>query len=440
MSESRQKVPAERTRFDRDRVSAFLSFTWQRFIEDRCLQVAGALSFTTVFAIVPLTTAILGILAVFPGFAGWRQRLTDFAFRNFIPAAGGTVQNYLTQFAGNASKATVVGVLVLLLSAIALMMSIEDAFNRIWRVSTPRSASSRFVVYWSTLTLGPLLLVAALAVSSYLLALPFIDAAGAQLSIKARALSVLPFLIVWTALLAGYMAIPNRTVRFRHAALGSLLAAALFEVAKRGFAFYVTGYANYEEIYGALAMVPVFIIWIYLSWMIVLFGASLTASLSAFDYRPPDLRLPPGQEFTGLLRVLGHFAAAQRRGTGLHSETLLAAEPYLTDDLLQGYLCDLYLAGLAQRSESGEWVLVRDLASASLLDVYQASGYRLPLDAPHLPGDQHQRPTELLTRLADAVRSGLDVPLSELFAPVDRSIEGASAGPQANPSSASESP
>ncbi|MGA8277982.1 MAG: YihY family inner membrane protein [Rhodanobacteraceae bacterium] len=422
MSKDNAKDAAKNPRYDRERVSAFFSFTWHRFIEDRCLQVAGALSLTTVFAIVPLTTAILGILAVFPGFAGWRQKLTDFAFANFIPAAGGTVQNYLTQFASNASKATIVGVLVLLFSAIALMMSIEDAFNRIWRVQTTRSASSRFVVYWSTLTLGPLLLVAALAVSSYLLALPFIDVAGSQLSIRARALSVLPFLIVWTALLGGYMAIPNRTVRFRHAALGSMLAAALFEVVKRGFAFYVTGYANYEEIYGALAMVPVFIIWIYLSWMIVLFGASLTASLSAFDYRPPELRLPPGQEFAGLLRVLGHFAAAQRRGSGLHSETLLAAEPYLTDELLQRYLSDLYRAGLVRRSESGEWVLIRDLASARLLDVYEAGKYRLPLDAPHLVGDERQRTTELLTELADRLRHGLDVPLDELFAPAPRPV------------------
>ncbi|HET6545778.1 MAG TPA: YihY family inner membrane protein [Rhodanobacteraceae bacterium] len=422
MSRDRAK-PAGKLHYDRERVGAFLHFTWQRFIEDRCLQAAGALSFTTVFAIVPLTTAILGILAAFPGFADWRRRLTDFVFSNFVPAAGSAVQDYITQFAGNASKATVVGVLVLLFSAIALMMSIEDAFNRIWRVQTMRSASSRFVVYWSTLTLGPLLLVAAVAISSYLLALPFIGAAGAQFSLKLRVLSVLPFVIVWAALLAAYMAIPNRTVQFRHAVWGSLLAALLFEAAKRGFALYVTRYANYEQIYGALAMAPVFIIWIYLSWVIVLFGASITASLTAFDYRPATLHLPPGQEFAGLLRVLGHFAAAQRQGNGLHSDTLLAAEPYLTDDLLQRYLGDLHRAGLARRSENGEWVLVRDLGSATLLDIYEQGAYRLPLTEVRLAGDQRKRAGDLLAHLAGELRRGLDVPLSELFAPPGRSVD-----------------
>ena len=114
-----------RTRYDRERVSAFLEFTWHRFLEDRCMQTAGALSFTAVFALVPLTAAILGILAAFPGFAGWREQITQWVFDNFVPAAGSTVQGYITQFADNASKATAVGVLVLLASSISLMTGTE---------------------------------------------------------------------------------------------------------------------------------------------------------------------------------------------------------------------------------------------------------------------------------------------------------------------------
>jgi membrane protein len=406
---------ARKLRFDREKSLALLRFTWHRFLEDRCMQTAGALAYTSVFALVPLTAAVLGILAAFPVFAQWRDQVTIWVFTNFVPAAGDAVQSYITEFAANASKATAIGVLVLLFSAIALMMSIEDAFNRIWRVPTPRPAVSRFIIYWTTLTLGPLLVVAALAISSYVIALPLIGEAAGQISLKARVLSVLPFLIVWSTLVAAYMVIPNRELRLRHALIGGLFAALLFEGAKRGFAWYATR-ANYQEVYGAIAIVPIFILWIYLSWAIVLFGASLTASLSAFDYRPRSVRLKRGEEFAGLLRVLEHFAAAQRDGRGLSSETLCAAEPFLTDDLLQRYLGDLHRVGLIRRSEVGEWMVVRDLSSVRLLEIYEEGSYRLPYEAVASPNASLPA-AKLLARLAADVRRGLDVPLSELFPP-----------------------
>lgn len=406
-----------RTLRDRERVLTFLRFTWHRFLEDRCMQAAGALSFTSVFALVPLTAAVLGILAAFPGFVGWREKLTGWVFNNFVPAAGSTVQEYLTQFADNASKATAVGILVLLFSAISLMMSIEDAFNRIWRVTASRSASARVLVYWAALTAGPLLLVAALAVSSYALALPFIDVADAQFSIKARVLSILPFLIVYTALVAAYVVIPNRSVRLRFALVGAFIAAVLFEAAKRGFALYATQYASYQVVYGTLAMVPIFIFWIYLSWTIVLFGASITASLSAFQYRPLALRLPPGQEFAGLARIVAHFTVAQRAGAGLHSDTLLQAEPFLTDDLLHRYLGDMQRVGMIRRSEVGEWIVSRDLSAITLAELYEHGGYRVPAHHAEASALVRSAATPLLDALTLHTCHALDVPLADLFPP-----------------------
>lgn len=401
-------------RYDREHTIAFFRFTWERFIEDRCLQTAGALAYTTLFALVPLTAAILGILAAFPVFAEWREQLTAFVFQNFVPATGDVVQGYLTEFAANASKATAIGVLVLIFSAIALMMSIEDAFNRIWRVATDRRATSRFVIYWTALSLGPLLVVAALAISSYVIAIPFIDVAAAQFSIKARVLSALPFVIVWTAMIAGYTVIPNRGVRFRDALVGGLIAALLFEAAKRSFAWYATGLASYEQVYGALSIVPIFIFWIYLSWVIVLLGASITASLSAFDYRPAAMRLAAGQELTGLVRLIGHFADAHRDGRGLRSEELRAKEPFLTDDLLQRYLADLCRISLIRRTELGEWILARDLDRVSLLDLYVEGGYRLPINDVPLPGDDAGETPPALRELATALRERLGVPLAAI--------------------------
>lgn len=407
----------------RERSLAFLEFTWHRFLEDRCLQTAGALAFTTLFALVPLTAAILGILAAFPVFEEWRIRLTSWVFNNFVPAAGDVIQAYLTEFATNASKATAIGILVLVFSAISLMMSVEDAFNRIWRVKNNRGPASRFVIYWTALSLGPMLLVAALAISSYLIALPFIDAAAAQWSIKDRALSALPFLIVWVALSTAYTVIPNRTVRFRDALVGSLIAAILFESAKHGFAWYASDMANYQQVYGALSIVPIFFFWLYLSWIIVLFGASITASLSAFDYRHADDRISADQELAGLLRVIGQLLAAHREGRGLHSEELLRREPYLTDDLLQRYLADLCEVAVIRRTETGEWLLSRDLRTITLLDLYRECGYRLPVGSQVLPG---QSPTESAERpfqdLSMSLRQQLDIPLAE-FVPIPTASE-----------------
>ena len=405
-------------RLDRHHTLAFLRFIVRRFLDDRCQQSAGALACTTLFAIVPLTAALIGILSGFPAFAEWRDRITEFIFQNFVPATGEAVRGYLTQFADNANKATALGVIVLIVSTLALMLSIEDAFNRIWRVPTNRPVGIRFVMYWTVLSLGPALLIVALALSTYLLALPLFGDVQALEPLRSGVLDSLPFLIEWIALIAAYRLIPNRSVHWRDAAIGALVAALMFEAAKRAFSWYVVSGANYQQVYGALAVVPIFILWIYFSWVIVLLGASLTASLTAFDYRPRSRRMPSGEEFRGLVRVLAYFAAAQRAGVGLHSEILRDSEPFLTDDLVQRYLADLHGAGMIQRNDAGEWMLTRDLASVSLYDIYAACDYRLPLgDGLPVTSDSPSdaEATALLAYVAGDARTALSVPLAEIF-------------------------
>ena len=406
-------------RIDRDRLHAFGLFLWQRFVSDKCFETAGALSYTTLFAIVPLLTTVLAILAAFPVFAEWRMAASDFAFRNFVPAAGATVQNYLMQFATNASKLTAIGILFLLVSALMMMSSIEDRFNRIWRVQTARGGGSRLLLYWAALTIGPLLIVAALALLSRLV--PLAPQANAAPSLFAAELfALLPFALTWLALLAMYMLVPNRAVAFRHAGIAALIAAILFQVARVLFALYVQKVPSYQQVYGALAAAPIFLIWVYLSWVIVLLGASMAAAMAAFEYRPVSDRLPPGCEFIGLLRVLRHFADAQRGGTGLHSAELCRRERFLADDLLQRYLGDLHRAGLLTRAESGEWVLSRDLAAVDLADLYRVGGYRLPLEEDSvrraLTGLTPQA-REAIVAAIESLRAHLSTPLAALFPP-----------------------
>jgi membrane protein len=370
-------------RADRERVQSFLRFLLRRFIDDNCFLTAGALSYTTLLALVPLTAAILGVIAMFPVYERWGDALTIFLFTNFVPKAAANVADYIKTFASSARGLTGFGAAGVLLSSLLTMSSIEDAFNRIWRVPTPRKPLARFLLYWAALTLGPLLAVLSLAISSYLFSLPMV-AAAEQSALLKFSLSLVPALLELIAFSAAYAVIPNRSVGLRFALAGGVLATLLFEIAKYAIAYYLTR-ASYQQIYGALAVIPIFLLWIWVSWLVVLLGATLAATLAAFRYQPTALRLPKGFEFYGLLRLLGRFAEARVHGRGLHTMDMHVLEPILTDDLLQSMLCVLCEIDVLCRTESAEWVLARDLDEVSMGELYEAVGLRIPVADTQLP-------------------------------------------------------
>jgi membrane protein len=364
----------------RERAFAFAAFVWHRFLDEDCFSAAGSLSFTTVFALVPLTTAIFGILAAFPVFQQWSNALTDFVFANFVPAAAKAMQTYLVDFAGNASKLTSAGVIALVVSALLMMSSVEQSFNRIFRAPPRRRQLARFVVFWTVLSLGPILVAASLGLSSYLFALPGLDTATSELHLVERLLRLLPTVVTWSALTLAYLVIPNGAVRLRHAVAGAVLAGVLFELTKQVFAQYLAS-ASYEQIYGVLAAVPIFLLWIYVSWVVVLIGASITASLSAFRYVPRDLRISAGLEFAALLRVFAQVAAGSRAGLPPGRNALAAGEPHLSDAQLDRMLGELRDLRCAYRTDSGNWVLLRDPAAVTLAELFEAGPYRWPTAA-----------------------------------------------------------
>lgn len=403
---------------DRDRIRAFGHFLWRRFVDDRCFETAGALSYTTLFALVPLLAAVFGILTILPSFQGMSEHLQHFIFRNFVPAAGRSVQHYLIQFAGNASKLTTIGIVVFLVTSLAMLANIEERFNRIWRVSVRRSPVSRVLMYWAALTLGPLLVVAGLALTSYITALPLLGHSGDHVAWRRHLWGVLPFLVTLAGLFIMYELVPHRRVPWRHGAFGALLAALLFTFAKWAFSLYVSNVPSYQQIYGQLAVIPIFLVWVFLSWVIVLLGASITASISAFDYRPKEKELPMGWEFFGLLHVLKHFVHLQREGHGISEEALLHCEPFMTDDLLQRYLVDLQRHDLVRCMEDDNWVMVRNLDEVPLAELYRAGRYHLPLDVGVLQTVADGLPSALsdvLDDVIDRLRDQMHRPLGEFF-------------------------
>lgn len=407
----RRRIPAH----IREPLGAFSKFVWHRYVEDRCFDTAGVLAYASVFALVPLSVAIFGIFAAFPVFEAMSTRLTEFLFTNFLPTAARAVEDYLRQFADSAARLTSVGVIALLVSALWMMKSIEDTFNRIWRVSAPRPGLSRVLVYWTVLTLGPLLAVSSLALSSYLLSLSVLGS-DQEPTWGPRLLSLVPLLVELAAFTLAYAIIPNRRVFFRHALAGGVLATVLFEFAKRGFAYYLQQVPSYEQIYGTIAVLPIFLIWLYLSWVVILLGASIAASLSAFRYQRKDLLLPTGFELVGLLRLVGRLHEAQGRGVAISVEALQASEPSLSDDLLMRLLGILRAGYIVQPNEVGDWLLARDLDGLTVGELVDASGLRIPLTPMALMGSQDalgQQVKAILDSLREPLKSALGQPLSQ---------------------------
>ena len=182
-----------------------------------------------------------------------------------------------------------------------------------------------------------------------------------------------------------YRVVPHRTVHWRHAFAGAVLAVLMFELVKGGLGLFLGSFRSYETIYGTVAFVPIFLIWVFLGWVSILLGASLGSSISAFRYQPVSMRLPEGYELYGILRMLGRFAQAREKGEGLHSDDIARMEPMLTDALVQQLLAELEEIKLLSRAETGEWLLARDLGVLSLGELYETFQLRIPVAEAHLP-------------------------------------------------------
>jgi membrane protein len=278
----------------------FAMAVMRRFERDRCSRVAGALAFTTVLAIVPLTAVGFAVLSIFPVFEKWMITVQQFIYGNFVPAASDVVSRYLQQFAANAGKLTVVGSLFLFVTAVMLIDTIEQAFNDIWHVRRKRKLVRRVTAYWAVITLGPLLMGLSLSITSYFASLPLFSQQPVLSGARRVLLGSAPILFEWAAFVLLYAIVPNCTVRIQHALAGAVVATVFFEIAKFFFRVFMTSTTNYSAVYGAVAALPVFLLWIYLSWVVILIGAQVTAALPQWVRRQA---VKQGQSGTGTART-----------------------------------------------------------------------------------------------------------------------------------------
>jgi len=374
------------------------------------MQIASSLTYTTLLAIVPLVTVALTLISAFPVFAGWMKQLHAFLLQNLLPESAHLIARYGEQFTANAAQLTAVGIAFLAVTAILMLLTIEHAFNQIWRVYRTRTTVQRIFVYWALLTIGPVLIGASLSLTSWLVSLSMglvkeIPGAGVGL------LRVVPVILIWIALTILYLAMPNRRVLVRDAMAGGLLAALAFEAMKRGFALYITQFPTYKLVYGAFASLPIFLLWVYLSWLVVLTGAIFVAVLPEWRQQSWQGESAPGTQFFDALHILGLLRSAHRDGSVLTLRQLHAAVK-LRIDQIEWMLDAMSAAKWIGRVGPG-WALIRDPRGIRVVDVYRLFVFR---GGPRIEGQATAAHIDAYAQmLAGKIEEHMAMSLEDLF-------------------------
>ncbi|WP_216674770.1 YihY family inner membrane protein [Paraburkholderia elongata] len=410
-----------RVRFDLDTLKRLAQFAAKRSGEDRIPQVAGSLTFTTMLALVPLATVAFALFTAFPLFSSFQMSLQIFLADHLMPEQlNSQIFDYLNQFAAKAKGLTTIGMIFLFVTAVMTMMTVESAFNVIWRVRKARPIAQRILVYWAIITLGPILIGVSLSISSYLFTRsmafttavqhipPVIDWAltGAALPLTALAFTML------------YVFLPNCRVEWRDAVIGGVAAAIAFELAKRGFGYYVRRIPTYTTVYGAFAAVPLFLLWMYLCWFIALAGAMIASALPAIrigQFHRPTFE---GSDLFDSLELLARLSEARDAGkrgyTVPELSRMLRREMDTTIRLLQKLEEIEWIARLQDDDTRPHFLLLANLAQITverLFDLFVIDRaeleYQLELDSTRVDGQ---------TLLAALENDKLKVTLATLLA------------------------
>jgi membrane protein len=393
-------------------IKAFLHLWLHHFSQDGGIRHVAALTYTTLLSLVPLMTVILALFSIFPVSERVGEQVENFLFQNFVPAAGEAVQQHLKNFSQKAAQLTGVGFLFLILVALLLMNNIDKAFNTIWHVRRKRSPLAQFTVYWAILSLGPILIAISVGVTSYLVSIPFFNEAEAVAMVRSRLLSMMPIMISALAFTLLYALVPNRSVALRHALAGGVLAALLFEGTKRGFALYITTFPTYEAIYGTLAVIPIFLIWIYLSWLVTLLGAEFTYCLGVYRYDWRETMQQRGDRFLFAVNLLQQLRESQHQGVSSATRQLQGQLQHATEEQLEAILLSLQRAHLVLQTDDKGWVLARDLREVTVAELYNSDDYVIPgtRDVKTVP----DKLNKLIIKINSDLQQTMNLPLDEI--------------------------
>ena len=355
----------------------FVLFVIRRFEADRCREQAGSLTYTTLFAVVPMLTVFLVIISSIKALEPARQQLQLLIYSNFLPKTTIAFDKALNAFTDKSSNLTVIGVLFLFITTVMMLTSIETVFNRIWRVKETRGGILGFMRYWTIISLGPILLGSAFVISSTAASLNVLsnNFSGYELDgafvfwCISFSLTILGFFILnWT--------IPNRSVPIKAAFFAGTFSATLFEMLKHLFGFVMSNFTSYEIIYGAFAAVPIFLLWIFLSWNIVLLGVEISYALTAFNADTHKQR--KRHAVIMLLDLLELFYQKQNVGQSVNESEALEVLGREEIGRWPSYVQILEKQHLIMRTDDNNYVLVRNLSQIDFWSFYSALPYPLP--------------------------------------------------------------
>lgn len=392
---------------------AFVTHLARRYRSDGCSEHAAALTYTTLFALVPLMTLMYAMLSLVPSFQGLGSQIEQLLFNNLVPSSGIEVQNYLRDFSVQARNLGAVGGLILIATSYLMLTAVEKAFNRIWDAPNNRRGLAGFLLYWGVLSFGPLLVAVGLLIHAYVLSVKFVADGTALPGIGL--LNYLPWLMTWVAFTIMYVAMPNCRVSRRDAAIGGLVTAILFELAKALFGKLVAD-SDYHTVYGAFAAIPLFLLWIYLSWSLVLGGAELVRSLETFKTSYRGHRYP---DLFAMLLVCRECLRRQDSGETLVDRDITRAG--IDGEQWRGLRTLLLRGKILKTTDDGGYVFARNPRRTTLWQLMElspggglvAARNRLPAVTAH--AHWWARVETLIGESRAATEARLAVPLEALF-------------------------
>ncbi len=357
----------------------FFRLVRDRLVQQHLTQVASSLTFTTVLSLVPMVTVALAVFTAFPMFDQVRSNLEGYMLQGLFPESlSETILTYVNQFSEKARGLTALGVLILGLTALMTLFTIDRAFNAIWNVKRHRSMIDQVLLYWAVLSIAPLLVGFSLTVTTALVNFSMQSVNQERINLVPL-LSLTPVLITVLAFALIFKLVPNRAVRWFDALVGAVLSAVLFELSKHAFAVYVAHFPSYTAVYGAMSAIPLFLLWIYLSWLIVLLGAVVVAALPMARSGVWQTREKAGEHWVLALRILGGlYSSRNNPRPGLTLEQLLVktqASPDQLDDVLSILMRKSIVGLLAGNRRWEKFVLICDPRVFNLSELVQLLWY-----------------------------------------------------------------